>query len=111
QGDQRKGAPRPPPGGKSVKKTGEPDEGGDQEKDHRRDGCRGGDDRQDQDWAADAGANLGVQGEVTEPAAHSFNSSTPKRRGSVDGWAKPIYATWRRTGIRGRGQRPPACVV
>src|SRR5262249_51750097 len=78
QRDQRKRATQYHSGGQSVIKIREPDEGGDQEKNHRGDGGRGGDDRQHQDRAAYAGANLGVQGEITEPAAHSFNSCTPE---------------------------------
>src|SRR5262249_19608528 len=78
QRDQRKRATEHHPGGQTIVNIREPDEGGDQQKTHRRGGGRGGDDRPDQDRAADAGANLGVEGEVTQPGAHSFNSSTPE---------------------------------
>src|SRR5262249_4014502 len=78
QRDQRNRAPQPPPGGKTAVTIREPDEGGDQEKNRRSGGGRGGDERPGKDPPADAGANLGVQGEVTKPAAHSFNSSTPE---------------------------------
>src|SRR5262249_47472976 len=98
--DQRKRAPQPPPGGKAAETIREPDEGGDQEKNRRSGGGRGGDERPGEDPPADAGANLGVQGEVTKPAAHSFNSCTPEAARPVDGWAKSIGATSRRAGIR-----------
>src|SRR5262249_9001943 len=78
QRDQRKRAPQHHPGGQTAVTIREPDEGGDQEKNRRSGGGRGGDERRGEDPPVDAGANLGVQGEVTKPAAHSFNSCTPE---------------------------------
>src|SRR5947209_11150544 len=54
QRDQRERATQHHSGGQTVVNIREPDEGSDQEKNHRGGGGRGGDDRQHQDPPADA---------------------------------------------------------